>query len=258
MELSDTIKKLRNEKGWTQARLAEEIGMPESTIGKWEYSLRQKIYFESIIKLSDAFDVSADVFRPDATEFNLPNPHFGKKDDSQEEAGPSVNGVPLRFSSYKPNARQTSILLFCEEYLNTLDDQFFTKGVGQNSEHGTGRYFWENKINLLMWMGFEPRMQEKNPDYALSIAVNTESPLPDEVLSEFNALQVQDDCMENWIYIPIRQPFSAVVERPYPEELFKAADEALFEAMKISRKELDDVMQKFLLLKADGTAAART
>lgn len=258
MELSDTIKKLRNERGWTQARLAEEICVDESTIGKWEYKLRQNIYFESIIKLSDAFDVSADVFRPDATEFNLPNPHFGKKDASQEDPDLLVKGVPLRFSSYKPNARQLSILLFCEAYLNTLDDQFFTKGVGQNSEHGTGRYFWENKIEHFMWIGFEPRMQEKNPDYALSIAVNTESPLPDEVLSEFNALQIQDDCMENWIYIPIRQPLSSVMEHPYPEELFKAADDALFDAMKISRKELDDVMQKFLLLKADGTAAART
>ena len=96
MELSDTIKKLRNEKGWTQARLAEEICVDESTIGKWEYKLRQNIYFECIIKLSDAFDVSADVFRPDATEFNLPNPHFGKKDASQEDPDLLVKGVPLQ------------------------------------------------------------------------------------------------------------------------------------------------------------------
>ena len=246
MEFADIISRLRAEKGLTQAKLAEKCGVDESTVGKWEYKLRKNIYFDSITKLADAFDVSTDVFRPDNPGiFDLPHPHFEQRSVGEEKSEPLFEDVPLRFGSTVPNERQAKILRFCKTYLDGLDKSHFTRGAGQNSEYGTGIYFYESKIDLLLWIGFTPDMQQKNPRCAFSIAINTEIKIPDEELAAFDAVCIPDGEGENWVYIPIKHPITSTFETELPGDLKKASDEALFSAMGIARKALDKSMRQF-------------
>ena len=256
MNLSDIIRKLRNEKKWTQARLAEESGVDDSTVGKWEYGIRCNISFECLVKLADAFDVSIDVFRPDATRFDIPRPHFEKTDDAEEEL--SYGGVPLRWESKKPDEQQKKILDFCDTYLATLDDKFFEKGAAQNSVYGTGRYFWDRSLadDTVMWIGYTPLPTMSSPievaPYRFSIAVNTGIPLDEKLLSGIDHFQVTEAKGDNWVYVPIK----AIIQKEndlYPKELREAADTALFAAMKVARIALEDSMQKFIMLKATET-----
>lgn len=142
MTLSDKISILRKEKGFKVAQLAEKIRVSDDAVSRWEHGMRVP-ELDNLIKLADAFDVSLDVFRQDATNLALPHPAFGK---DAERAELLYGGIPLRFGSTEPNERQKEILDFCNAYLATLDGQFFIKGTGQNSQYGTGRYFLEKKL----------------------------------------------------------------------------------------------------------------
>ena len=245
MEFADIISRLRAEKGLTQAKLAEKCGVDESTVGKWEYKLRRNIYFESIVKLADAFDVSTDVFRPDNPGiFDLPHPHFEQRAEGQGKSDPFFEDVPLRFGSTVPNERQAKILSFCKSYLDGLDKRHFTRGAGQNSEYGTGIYFYESKIDLLLWIGFTQDLQQKNPRCAFSIAINTEIKIPDEELADFDAACIPDGEGENWVYVPIRHPITSAFEKEMPVKLKEASDAALFSIMRIARKALDKSMER--------------
>ena len=245
MTLSDKISILRKEKGFKVAELAEKIRVSDDAVSRWEHGMRVP-ELDNLIKLADAFDVSLDVFRQDATSLDLPHPAFEKDVERTELL---YSGIPLRFGSTEPNERQKEILDFCNAYLATLDGQFFIKGMGQNSQYGTGRYFWERKIDLLMWIGFTPSLQTEQSAYAFSVAVNTETPLDEETLAPFSALQVADNAEENWVYVPIKCDLKANAGR-FGVEARAAADDALFSAMKIARKSLDLSLQKFALLKA--------
>lgn len=227
MNLSDTIRKLRNERNWSQATLGEKIDVDDALIRKWENGKRRNIWFESVEKLADAFEVSMDVFRQD------------KSDD------PFVDGIPLRFGSSIPNEKQKQILDFCNAYLETLDGEFFVKGTGQNSEYGTGRYFWESKIDLLMFIGFTPSFLKSHPEYALSVCINTEKRLSETELADFNVLQITDGEDENWIYVPIRCAIGKE-DGLYTNQLRVATDTALFTVMQIARKTLEINMNNFI------------
>ena len=201
MSLPDKIKILRKAKGLKQAQLAELCDKSIDAVGTWERGVKIP-ELDSLIKLADAFDVSLDVFRQDAPTLDVPHPHFAENPDKYDNAV-TYNGIPLRFGSVQPTEKQQSILDFCGFVLDSLDERYFVKGVGQNSEFGTGRYFWQSKLDYLMFIGFTPTLTGKNERYGWSVAINTEDRLPDESLTEFDCIQVQDED-GNWIYIPIK------------------------------------------------------
>jgi transcriptional regulator with XRE-family HTH domain len=53
------LKKLRNERGLSQAQLAKLAGVPKGTLLQWEYGLRTP-KLDAAAKLADALDVSLD------------------------------------------------------------------------------------------------------------------------------------------------------------------------------------------------------
>ena len=248
MVLSEKIAFFRKNKGFKITQLAERTQVSDDAVRAWERGTRVP-ELDNLIKLADAFAVSLDVFRQDALNLDLPHPISTVQNSLENADELTANEIPLKIGSTEPNERQKSILDFCNAYLETLDSTFFIKGVGQNSEYGTGRYFWESKIDLLLWIGFVPSLQSRNPDYALSLAVNTETPLSEDIVADCNALQITDNAEENWVYVPINAGLEKIGGR-YTKALREAADSALVTAMKIARKSLESTMQKFIMLKA--------
>jgi transcriptional regulator with XRE-family HTH domain len=53
------LKKLRGERGLSQAQLAELSGIPKGTLIQWEYGLRTPL-LDAAVMLADALDVSLD------------------------------------------------------------------------------------------------------------------------------------------------------------------------------------------------------
>ena len=201
MTISEKIRALRKEKGLKQAQVAEICGVTDDAVGLWERAKRIPD-LDNLILLADVFDISLDVFRQDAPTLNVPHPHFADNPDKYDNAV-TYNGTPLRFGSTEPDAKQQSILDFCGFVLDSLDEHYFVKGVGQNSEFGTGRYFWQSKLDYLMFIGITPTLTGDNERYAWSVAINTEERLPDESLAGSDCIQVTDED-GNWIYIPIK------------------------------------------------------
>lgn len=244
MVLSEKIAFFRKNKGLKVAELAEKTRVSDDAVRSWERGTRVPD-IDNLIKLADVFDVSLDVFRQDANRFNLPHPDFNGEVSNSDEV--VFDNIPLRFESRNPDFREEKILEFCKAYLNTLDDSFFVKGVGQNSDYGTGRYFWEYKMDLLMWIGFTPASHIKDCEYSFSIAVNTEITLPADYIESIGALQITESADENWVYVPIRCSQESLEKNTYPKELLEATDKALFTAMEISRKALKSMMQNFIM-----------
>ncbi|MBR6199533.1 MAG: helix-turn-helix transcriptional regulator [Spirochaetales bacterium] len=231
MTISEKIRALRKEKGLKQEQLAEICDVSVEAVGTWERG--KKIpEFDNLIKLANTFDVSLDVFRQDAPTLNVPHPHFADNHDRYNNAV-CYNGTPLRFGSTEPDAKQQSILDFCGFVLDSLDERYFIKGVGQNSEFGTGRYFWESRIDYLMWIGFTPTLDGADCRYAYSVAINTETPLPSNLLAAFDCLQVTDSDEENWIYVPID------LDETDSDRMLHNAKRSLKTAIEISRLALN-------------------
>ncbi|MCL2061904.1 MAG: helix-turn-helix domain-containing protein [Firmicutes bacterium] len=59
MELGEILKELRNNKGLTQASLAEQIGFSKSIIGFWE-SGKHEPTASALVEIASFFDVSTD------------------------------------------------------------------------------------------------------------------------------------------------------------------------------------------------------
>ena len=59
MDLSDRLRELRNEKGFTQNDVAEKLGVGRATIAGYETKGKQPGY-EKLIRLTDLFNVSTD------------------------------------------------------------------------------------------------------------------------------------------------------------------------------------------------------
>ena len=57
----DTITKYREERGWTEYRLAEESGLPQSTISSW-YRKQMMPSILSLEKICDAFGITVSQF----------------------------------------------------------------------------------------------------------------------------------------------------------------------------------------------------
>ncbi|MCL2255294.1 MAG: helix-turn-helix domain-containing protein [Firmicutes bacterium] len=59
MNFEKTIKELRKQSGYTQAFVAEKIGVRQSSYNKYE-SGKSRPEYENLIKLSKLYDVSVD------------------------------------------------------------------------------------------------------------------------------------------------------------------------------------------------------
>lgn len=247
--ISKKISQLRKEAGLKQEQLAELVEeiirnqypnktnqAGDRTVGSWEQGKRRPT-FDYLMALSDIFRVSIDVFRDDITDITLPHP-IDKPPQATDDT-PYYKGVPLRFGSVKPVAEKAAMLDFCEAYLSSLPSQYFIKSTGQNSEYGTGRYFWESKIDMLMFIGITPPLQGTHPGFAFSVALAVDEPLDEETISEFGCLQLTDEDDTTWIYAPIKcdAPF-AFGDELSPQQK-KAADTALKAIMQVARKVLD-------------------
>ena len=243
MTIQEKIKVLRKERGLKQSQLAEKCRVSDAAIGAWEQGERIP-YFDNLVSLADVFGVSLDVFRQDAKSLDLPHP-TRKKNTNTEDNEILLHDIPFTFGSTEPDENQAKILEFCNHFLDSLDEQFFIKGVGQNNKDGTGRYFWETKIDYLMFIGYTPFLQDGKNNYAFSIAVNTEKPVPEEYLSSLECLQFTFNSDENWIYFPIAKMIENEIEE-HPLELVESAKNALLNAMKLNRILLGIDMQEFI------------
>jgi transcriptional regulator with XRE-family HTH domain len=58
-KIGSIIRKLREDSGWTQAKLGEKLGVAESTISLYESDKREP-HIATINRLADIFNVSAD------------------------------------------------------------------------------------------------------------------------------------------------------------------------------------------------------
>ena len=59
VELADRLRELRQERGWTQGRVAERLGVTPSVISAYENGIRQPSY-EVLIKLARLYGVTSD------------------------------------------------------------------------------------------------------------------------------------------------------------------------------------------------------
>jgi transcriptional regulator with XRE-family HTH domain len=58
-----TVWRLREERGWTQKKLAEESGVPVRTIQDIEKDLRERPHRGTILKLQQALEIEGDAMR---------------------------------------------------------------------------------------------------------------------------------------------------------------------------------------------------
>ena len=162
------------------------------------------------------------------------------------------NGIPLIFESMKPNNWGKFILNYCASFFERLDQKFFVKGPGQNSDFGIGRFFWEKNINLLMFIGFIPfgraiSLSNKNAaNYSFCIGVNTET-MPSNKDLNCSNMQVhyRYSNIKNWLYVPIEYPIKKENGK-FSEELMEATTDTLVTVMKISRLCLELSFQRFI------------
>ena len=58
--LSDSVKKLRKSKGWSQQKLAEKAGLSFNTVSKIEQGFAKQPTMQTLIKLADALGITLD------------------------------------------------------------------------------------------------------------------------------------------------------------------------------------------------------
>lgn len=61
MNISENIKRLRNEHDWTLEELAEKVGTSKQNISRYETGQTAKVPYDKILKLADVFGVSPGV-----------------------------------------------------------------------------------------------------------------------------------------------------------------------------------------------------
>ena len=60
LNIAENLKKLRKQKGWSQQKLATQAGLSYNAITKLEQKAALHPTIQTIAKLADAFEVSAD------------------------------------------------------------------------------------------------------------------------------------------------------------------------------------------------------
>lgn len=76
---AERIKELRKQKGLTQVKLAEAVGMSKGTVAMWETGKRQP-NFDTLNDLSDLFDKRIDYILGYSNDPSSPNPTEGELD----------------------------------------------------------------------------------------------------------------------------------------------------------------------------------
>lgn len=59
MEVAESLKRFRKERGLTQRQVAESVGMRESVYQRYEWGMHEPAY-KQLRKLADAYNVSID------------------------------------------------------------------------------------------------------------------------------------------------------------------------------------------------------
>ena len=109
-EFGEILKALRMRKGYTQAQLADSLGISASAVGMYERGLRQPSP-EQLIKLSKIFMVSADYLlgiekAPESVEELLKTIHASLDNNG----GLTFNGVELNSTDIKKLFNAMSIV----------------------------------------------------------------------------------------------------------------------------------------------------
>lgn len=241
--LKEKIRILRKLANLKQAQVAEILNVSDNAVGFWETGKRVPD-LDNLVKLADLFGVSLDVFRNDAVSLEMPHP-FGKKLAEQKQTEKTESdmlhykNVSLKFGSTIPSFEQSAVLDFCNSYLSTLPEKYFVSGTGQNSKYGTGRYFWESKIDMLMFIGITPPLKKTNNDFVFSVALGVDEPLNEEIVSKFTCLQLTEDGSDTWIYAPIKCDTPFAFGGDLSPQQKKAADVALKTVMQVARVALE-------------------
>ena len=230
IEFGRQLQLLRKKKGLTQEQFAEKCDLTVSALKTWEQGKKDP-GFRYVMQIADVLNEPLDIFQQ-------------KKNEEKQAEENLYKEIPLSFGSIRPNVHQKLVLDFCKEVIDSLDKNIFTSGVFQNSEFGTGQYFWEEKLDNLMFIGETQPLYNKNPKYTFSVALNTEVTLPDKMLSKIDCIQVSDKDGGNWIYIPFDHE-GILKGSPFSKQLKKSAMNAIIAAMCVFRKSLEpDVNSK--------------
>lgn len=70
MDILEKIRKLRLERNWTEYQLAENSGLPQSTISSW-YRKNMQPSISSLEKICDAFNINLSQFFTDTPTMEL-------------------------------------------------------------------------------------------------------------------------------------------------------------------------------------------
>jgi transcriptional regulator with XRE-family HTH domain len=86
------LRELRLAKGWTQAELAQRVGVSQKAVARWEQGTREPSW-ANVVALADALGVSSEAFREEPAEQPPPKP--GRPPKAKPEA-PAPQAKPKR------------------------------------------------------------------------------------------------------------------------------------------------------------------
>jgi transcriptional regulator with XRE-family HTH domain len=102
-EFAARLRELREEKGWTQAELAERVGVSAHTVAQWERSRREPSW-NNVVAMADALGVSTEAFRQLPKEV-LPRPKAGRpKKTPPAEPGAASKAEPRKLKKGRGKA----------------------------------------------------------------------------------------------------------------------------------------------------------
>lgn len=97
---AEKLKRLRRERGWTQDRLAQEVGIHGRHVGKYEIGLSMPST-DTLVKIADVFGVTVDFLLRDDDRLRslrlrpLKNPDLMRKFEAVEDMPPEEQQVVM-------------------------------------------------------------------------------------------------------------------------------------------------------------------
>jgi transcriptional regulator with XRE-family HTH domain len=91
-EFAARLRELREQKGMTQAELAEKVGVSSDAVARWERGIREPAW-SNLTALADALGVSLDAFRQPPKEAPPRKPGRPKKQPPAPGEPPASGGV---------------------------------------------------------------------------------------------------------------------------------------------------------------------
>ena len=101
------VRRVREERGWTQAQLAQRAGVDQSQVSKIEAGSREGATFETVGKIADALGVGTDYLRGRPTA-GLPVADLADALVERMRAAEQATGPTDALSSTDENYRRTS------------------------------------------------------------------------------------------------------------------------------------------------------